>query len=279
MNSDLVEKDIELNLNGNIIRGVFTLPKSFSEATITVHGWAGNRIGPQRMFVHLARKLYQKNIATLRFDLPGRGFSDPLSQKTSLDQMIDSVVAVAEYLKSEYCIEKINIVGICSGGNVALGALPLLKTIKVNAVCISTLPFQTPSTEMKLRKTTEVAKTYLKKALSLNAWKRVIARDIDYSGINKTFTSAMTTGSKEEILLKTSARDIIKELQGDAHKIMFIYGGKDSQSEIAYSYFCKSLGKIITVIIADADHNFYSIRMMNKLQKTIVDYLVDLGCA
>ena len=42
---------------------------------VIVHGWGGCRVGPHRILVEMARSLNARGLATLRFDLSGRGQS------------------------------------------------------------------------------------------------------------------------------------------------------------------------------------------------------------
>ncbi|MHC4871993.1 MAG: alpha/beta hydrolase family protein [Planctomycetota bacterium] len=280
LNSSYTEEDVEINCNGVTLRGIVTLPeKSFSRAVITVHGWAGNRAGPQRMFVILAGKLAEKGLAVLRFDLQGRGYSDPISQETSLDEMISNVKSAADYLANKYQANKIDLVGICSGGNVALGALPLLAEMAGKTAGISVLPFQPPSHEMRFQKTADFLKKYFLKLFSLKTWQRIFKGDINYSGVGKTLQDSMLGDNEKELQLKTSSRDIISELKAFEKEIYLIYGENDPQAEGAEKSFkddlLSSRANLKTKIIEKADHNFYSASAMEKLIAEIIQYLGD----
>ena len=78
------------------LSALFDLPDGdLRGGVVIVHGWGGCRVGPHRILVEAARSLSAMGLATLRFDLSGRGQSegDPLA--TDLDAMIDdATVAV-----------------------------------------------------------------------------------------------------------------------------------------------------------------------------------------
>lgn len=271
----IMEKDVEFDSCGHVLRGVLTSgAESFSNAVITIHGWGGNRSGPQRMFVLLARDLADENTAVLRFDLQGRGVSDPLCKDTSVDEMIANVISSVDFLKSNYGVEKVSLIGICSGGNVALGAASLLKEIVEKVICISTLPFQPPCANLRLNKTAGLFKKYFKKIFDVNNWRRLIKNEINFKGVGDTLSNAALGDSQKELKLKTSSHDIMKELKNYHGEVILLYGADDPQSkgasEILNGQFAKTSVKIRIEFIENADHNFYSAASLDNLQKFIL---------
>jgi pimeloyl-ACP methyl ester carboxylesterase len=89
---------------------------------VTLHGWGGSGAGPHRIFVRLTRALAARGCPGLRFDFGGRGLSDGTAQAVTLDGMIADARAASACLKTHTGCGEIAYVGICSGGNVAIGA-------------------------------------------------------------------------------------------------------------------------------------------------------------
>ena len=105
-----------------LLRGVLNVPDGAAAAVVFAHGWSGYRCGPHRMFVNAARRFAEEGIASLRFDFRGRGDSDGDAAATDLDAMIADLLAAAQFVRAEAGIERVFPLGLCSGGNVVLGA-------------------------------------------------------------------------------------------------------------------------------------------------------------
>ena len=79
-----------------------------------------HRVGPNRLYVDLARAMAALGFAVLRFDLAGLGDSDAALGGTSLAESAVSDVSEAfEYLAETRNATEFLIVGLCSGANYA----------------------------------------------------------------------------------------------------------------------------------------------------------------
>ncbi len=105
--------------------GTFTLPERAAPeyaGTMALLTNAGviPRIGPHRLNVKLARRLAERGIATLRFDLSGLGDSRrSSSRRTTGEQFIFDTRCAMDLAQSQFGAARFFMVGFCSGGDVA----------------------------------------------------------------------------------------------------------------------------------------------------------------
>lgn len=77
-----------------------------------------HRVGPNRLHVGLARSLSAAGFEVLRFDLSGLGDSKPRSDCLSaLDAGLADIQDVIDWLQSKRGVERIVLVGLCSGAD------------------------------------------------------------------------------------------------------------------------------------------------------------------
>src|SRR5206468_782386 len=85
-----------------------------------IPGWSGTRSGPADILTFLADELAGAGFKAVRTDLPGRGDADGEFSACDLDTMI--AAASATLLEQAIAGTPKYLLGMCSGGNVALGA-------------------------------------------------------------------------------------------------------------------------------------------------------------
>jgi len=246
--------------------GILSLPDGDPRAGVTlVHGWSGYRAGPHRMFVHLARALSANGIASVRFDLSGRGDSEGDFEDTTLDIMIEDTLTAAAFLRSEARVRRLALSGICSGGNVALGAASLDKS--VDGLALLSTPLFAPQ-----KKAMGVARgsparalgEYALKAFQPSTWYKLAKGMVDFRAVGRVIASHPEQASE-----KDSSRDIMRELSGYSGKMLFVYGSRDTESEGAPEYYrdFAEANDVDTAfeVIEGADHNFYAAAWQKEL--------------
>ena len=265
-----IEEWVSFQSQGATLVGILTKPPGGAPArwgVAFVHGWGGNRIGPHRIIVKVSRALAARGIASLRFDLRGRGDSPGDPDATTLDMMIDDTCAAVDFLHGRLGEAPVALWGICSGGNVAIGAATLRPEVR-RLVLLSTLPFipQKKAGESVAR-TKKHALGYLAKLFSLATWKRAFTGAVDFAGVRKTlFGHYGKTPQRDH---KDSARDIMnafRDYRGDA---LFVYGGADPEAVDArahYEAFTRERGiPSEFVIIEGSNHDFYSLEWESRI--------------
>ena len=137
------ERVASFAVDGAVLRGTLAVPATpCTTVAVFVHGWSGVRGGPNRLFVHVARALLADGVASLRFDLRGRGESEGEGLEASLETMAADFAAGVEFARRETGCERVLPVGICSGANVVIGTLDRLpKRGVAGLLLLSAYPF------------------------------------------------------------------------------------------------------------------------------------------
>lgn len=274
----VVEEDVDLLRDGLVLRGMLARPQSGNPnaGVVTLHGWAGPRTGPQRLFVTLGRELAAQGLPALRIDLAGRGQSDGETETATLDSMIADASAAIDWFAGRGQ-PHVGLVGICSGGNVAIGAATLRPEAVFGLSCISTLPFAPPTPARTRRKTLQMLGRYARKAARPSTWARLVRGEVDVRGVGGVLADAAGEAPADRSK-KDSARDIMAAFASWRRPVQFVHGGADPEAAPArahYEAFCREHGVPATFrTIEGANHNYYSIPWTTELIETVAAAIV-----
>lgn len=272
----------ELRLEQGLPLTIHHPPGESRGTVLLVPGWSGPRTGPADILVFLAAKLSAAGWTAVRFDLPGRGDAPGEFADCDLDAMIAACCAVRKQSARE---KPAVLLGMCSGGNVSLGAA-CLADAELNpppaprVIALSTLPFQPARTKsFEQQRRWKNIKQYAAKAVSPDTWVRLIKGDINLQRVKKNVTASEKPGGGERNL-KDSARDIEKELNSWSAPALFIWGGGDEEAALSRTHFEKlhaggmgAPGGTQFHTIEGANHNFYSRAWREQLSAKIVEFL------
>ncbi len=121
-----MERYVELSVKRGTLRGMLHVPDSASKSNkvpgvILYHGFTGNRMEPNFVFVRFSRLLLKEGIASVRFDFWGSGESDGEFDKMTLSGEIEDASAILDFFKGEDFIDssRIFLLGLSMGGTVA----------------------------------------------------------------------------------------------------------------------------------------------------------------
>lgn len=274
------EESIHFSRAGNTLYGVMGYPGDEARAgVVLVHGWSGCRTGPHRILVEASRRLNALGFATLRFDLSGRGESEGDPFAVTLDGMIDDTCAALDELESRLGPQPpIGMLGMCSGGNVALGAVTLRPQVRA-AACWSTYPFQSQrSRAQDVRRTGFFLKDYLAKAFRRETWKKLLGGTIDFRMVLRVlfghYRKSQGPGGENP---KDSERDIVGALKNFQGRLLFVFGGRDPEAADArrtFDAFCLENGIPARFHeIEGANHNFYSLEWKRQAIEISAEWL------
>ncbi|NOZ21940.1 MAG: alpha/beta fold hydrolase [Planctomycetes bacterium] len=276
-----MEAPVTFEKEGQKIYGVLHTPDAGRAAcaVVLVHGWTGCRIGPNRILVHVARRLVEEGMAALRFDLCGRGDSEGDFEANDLDGMVADTCAAIDFVKERLAPERIAIWGLCSGGNVAIGAGTLRDDIDLLLPC-STLPFQPEQQKMvaiKVKRTGSFAKEYFKKLFRLETWRKLVCGAIHFGMVRKALFGHMAAPEVDGRNPKDSARDIMADFAGYKGKALFIYGGADPEAGEARKHF-EEFGRekgldLRFHVVEGANHNFSSVEWEKAFADRAMEFL------
>jgi len=251
-------------------------PRDLGAGVVFVHGWSGYCIGPHRMFVNAARRFAAEGYHCLRLDLRGRGDSPGNKEDTDLDAMIDDVLAGSRYLRTNGAPD-VYVLGICSGGNVALGAASLDKSFA------GLILWSTPLFAPHKKKTEELRRTgfflveYFKKLFRRETYAKLFAGKLNFRLILGILIGRRRGNPKRpggQRNPKDSLRDVMTELKGYAGRALFIYGSADDEAAAAprfYRKYCEENAIPAAFhTVEGANHSYYSLEWEREvIDKTL----------
>ena len=273
-----MEDFVHIESGGDRLVGVWTgCEGKFAGVTvITLHGWGGYRIGPHRFAVKLCRALAREGVASLRFDFRGRGDSTGAQSAATLDTMIEDACRAVEFAGKRAPANRIVLWGLCSGGNVAIGAATLKSEVR-DLILLSTLPFiPEKRASEKVARTKEQAGNYFRKLFRASTWKKLFTGAVNFRAVRKALfghwgrsgTVPQQQGQSPfspagERDPKDSARDVMSAFAKFAGRALFIYGGADKEAAGAGAHYAEFASKhgipAAFETIEGSNHDYYSL--------------------
>jgi len=240
------------------------------EAVVFLPGWSGTRYGPQRILWQAAEELAARGFTTARLDFRGRGDATGNAATVTLDNMIEDVIGLVMWLRLQHRVGTVHLVGLCSGGNVALGAASLLHDVG-HVVCWSLLPFMEHKTQATHQGTPRGAMLaqLIQKALRPETWRKLLRGEANVRGAVKMVVKDKE-GDDEEKRRKTSRRDILTDLTRQFRgRLHLLYGSRDPEAAGSQAFFTEWCRRqtiaVDTRVITGAPHNFYTVRWTREV--------------
>ncbi len=282
--------------DGQWLRGNLILPGDGvtprSSAILSLHGYGGLRDGPHNLLTSLLREAARQGFASLRFDLRGRGESDGDPRQTTLATMAEDAIAAARFLKEKSGCEHLVLLGICSGGNLAIACLDRIPNVS-GLFLLSVFPFgEDDDFGQRLNRGFHLWRSYLQKALRPDTWKRLVRGQLNLKLISKILLKPFLekpkiiaeeqpakdgTGTNKETKTQQSSRSPVTNLQLFSGKIEMIYGDTDPDFQRSREYFQRHLDRSpaeATIhVIAGANHNFYSLAWTQEISERFGSFL------
>ncbi len=242
-------------------------------AMILLNTGANHHIGSGRTMVEHARFLAGEGHATLRMDCLGIGDSDwlpegPLAvihheeRAADVSRAIDALEALG--------FDDISAAGVCSGAFLAFRAA--LKDVRVKRLLLVNPQFWLPLSSEQLadarQGTFGSTSTYLAKALSVDAWRRVLEGQVDPGALLSILREIAARGKKAVVSRFSKCSDPRTELESELSALgardcetLLVLGASDSAREIFADHMgvanMASLPKGLEIeIIQGADHVF-----------------------
>lgn len=273
-----MEKPITFENKQQKLYGILHEPEGENKPVglVFLHGWGTYRIGPHRFFVDAAREFAKSGFSCLRFDFRGRGESEGNVSDTTLPDMIDDAHRAVEEMLKQQSISQVILLGLCSGGEVAVGAAA--ENPKVNGVALLSTPLLGRQTAVKddVRKTANYAKTYWQKLFLAESWKKIFSFRVNYKAIFRILFGHYGNAPKQDGDKLSKEAELIKKFCDFKGKSLFIYGENDPEAkgaEKAYRNVCTKHESAVFKIIQGANHNFYSVAWKEEVIKQIGEWL------
>ncbi len=309
---EVTERHVTFLVGQDAIQAILTLPAGTTprQGVIFTHGWSGNRCGPAAIITSLARHLAQQGCASLRFDFRGRGESAGNGLAATLTTMADDLVEACRQFTVLTGMRNHILLGLCSGGNVAIGTLNRLPSAKA-IVMLSVYPFSDGDAFGRdARRTLHFLKVYWLKATRKETWMRLCRGDVNLKQVAKVIlnpllhrqanrrregqaaadtaknaapeTPRTAKAAQNESRLqagKEPPRQFLANLRPELPGLL-VYGAADPDAKAAIDYYGKYIAEKNLPIrieqIPGANHNFSSRNWFRQVAEMTVSFLEQL---
>ena len=174
------ERVVRFGPNQNLV-GILTTPREVRAGVphvVLVNAGIVHRVGPNRVYVDIARALAARGFPVLRFDLSGLGDSASVSTTASLGEAaVADVRAAFEFLKSTREATSFIISGLCLGANYSFLAAFADERVRGVMVLDPTVP-RTPRSRLVHLRRRVLHLATLREVVTLRhpVWRRSLAR-------------------------------------------------------------------------------------------------------
>jgi hypothetical protein len=273
-----MEKHCYLESSGCRLLGVLHEPETELRqplALVYLHGWAGYRIGPHQMFTKMARQAEARGFVSLRFDFRGRGDSEGETQATTLTTMIEDAVQATEYVLQETGLQRVALIGDCSGSEVALGAGPLHSAIQAQVLWSAPIVAGDRSAADRAKQR-DVLRQYAGKLWRRETWAKLFSARLQLGQIARVLSRG-GRGAGEEGAEVDEAIDWLQRFLDFKGERLFIYGENDPTTPAClqhYESLCREAGRDWHHhVVAGANHAFYSLAWEQEVISQTLNWL------
>jgi predicted alpha/beta hydrolase len=279
--------------------GVLTTPAgpalspNGAATVLLLNAGAVHHVGPNRVYVSLARHLARLGHCVLRLDSPGIGDSDPRPGEAEnvvyAPAALRDLQSALEYLRRQRGARDVRVVGLCSGAyhafKGAVARLPLDAALVVNPLTF----FWKEGMSLKYPQHRVAAdmQRYRTKVLSAAAWAKLIAGDVDLPQLGGVLWQRLRANAYLQVrtvaraLGKPLAEDLPTELQGavSAAQLQFVFADGDPGIELLRhgagltQRRMRERGLLTVTTIADADHTFTDLSTRRALVAVLTEAL------
>jgi len=261
---------------------------SRSEAVLFFHGLGGLRSGPHGLLSALGRAASAHGFTTLCFDFSsrGEGEGDGEADGATLPGMAQEALSAAEFLAARDGVERIIVVGICSGGNIAIGTMDRLPRL-AGLFLLSVYPFSDgDSFERDTRRTASFLRVYWRKLSLWETWGKFFRGQIMWSGIHRTLFGHVGKSADDDLRARGTRGD--GEVTSPRENLVnfpvptqLTYGDADPDYEASRSYYADFAGEhdlpVEISVVSGAPHNYCSALWKDALCADLLAFLAKVS--
>lgn len=256
-------------------------------AVLMLNAGSVHAIGPNRLWVRLARRWAARGMRVLRVDITGIG--DSAARPDAIDNVVYSphamrdVAAALTHLRAREGATACHVMGLCSGAYHAFKAattgLEVDSALMINPLTYFWAP-GTPLTDIKDYEVISLGSRYGALLLTSDPWRRLVRGELDLRVIGAVAWRALARGVS--LPLRALARglhlplknDLARELRRAAEAgipLRFVFAANApghallaQQSGGALSVALRR-GEVSVTFVADADHTFTAAEARDRL--------------
>jgi pimeloyl-ACP methyl ester carboxylesterase len=268
--------------------GIVTEPNPDSKnccfpAIILLNAGLLHRIGPNRLYVKIARQMASAGFIVLRFDFSGIGDSGTSTDGLPFDRSaISETQEAMSHLSSARDIERFILIGVCSGANVAFKAAccdhRVVGTIGINGSYYDSITIEGLSQHIK---SSIQGRYYYKHLLDYKSWWRIMTGKSNLSSIIRFLLRKVRNllFRKENIPVKTDPLIEWNSLAKQQVDMLLVYSEGSVALDTYRLLLAKHLsgleasGKLRIEIVEYTDHVFTLLWSQNTILDTIDQWI------
>jgi len=251
----VIEKALHLQPEGRIF-GVLTYPKTLPRAQrspdrgiLLLNAGGTHHVGPNRMYVTLARRWASSGHAVLRLDLSGIGDSAPHPDEAENTiysaSAAGDIALAARYMREHVGTAKCYAIGLCSGAyhalKAAVGGVPLDSIVMINPLTFFWKEGMSLDGPLPQERVISEAQRYQKTVLRRDSWLKLVRGQVNVLRIahilgRRAFSIVAQLGRDLARLMALPLPDDLgRELQTIAHgqtRMHFVFAAEDPGIEL-----------------------------------------------
>jgi hypothetical protein len=225
------------------------------------------------MFVKTARRLAKQGYNCLRFDFGGRGESDLVPGGATIKTMISDVASAKGFLTTQGGMQKTVLLGICSGGKVAIAAAADNSDVDGLVLWSAEALGDLRSRSTDRYKSLYNLKQYSKKLLSWKTWRKLLSGGVNTQLVGKALLQHEAPSEEE----RKEETEILKRFESYQGKMLFVYGSNDPDTRLAaeaYGTFAaRAQMRKEFHEIEGANHSFYGLHWEREVMDITEEWL------
>ncbi len=265
-------------------------------AVVLLNVGANSHVGPNRMWVTLARQLAALGFPVLRLDTEGLGDSAhgpaPARQQLYRAEAVVDVRAALSFLEARTGASQSTLIGLCSGAYTAsLTAAEDPRVAGQILINSQTLDWKEgDSLEVLMRQSYKPTTTYVSSLHDPAVWKRVLHSQVDVKGIARAVGQrlAVRGGAALRSLLsallcrtpaETPAGRRLRAAAGRGVDTLFLFAAEDAGLELTLLHLGTTARRLPRLpgthltVISGADHTFTSQSAREEMLSQIIRHL------
>jgi hypothetical protein len=261
--------------------GVCTRPEDGGNrrtpAIVFLNAGLVHRVGPNRLYVRLAREAARQGLTSLRFDLSGVGDSLPRTDGLPVRAAaLRDVQDAFEFLSTSMALSSFILIGLCSGADLAYRVAVADKRV-VGVILIDGLPYRTVRSRANdglLRVARAVANGKWRRLLSKNGpvWRNLTRLIRGQRTATSGHAGATPSPPGRDIPPRGEAASALREMVTRGVKLLVIYTemrGYNYRRQFAHLFPQVPRGSVQVEYLKGSDHTFDLVASQDCLARVV----------
>jgi hypothetical protein len=285
--------------DGNRLFGILTEgvePSGGRPAIVFLNAGANHRVGPNRLYVSLARNFAARGYPAFRFDVGGLGDGGPASGMTenqvySKDSVAD-VRAAMTFLTSIRGVQRFVLVGICSGGFLAFHTTAEDARV-AGQIVINPQTFEWKPGDplgVSVRKSYKSTRYYLQALWRPSVWTLAVRGRLDVRGVAGSLRNRSVARAAVRLrgLLarwrglpepRTEVEEVFRAVSDRGARSLLVFSSNDGGLDMIEQHLgsgassMQEYSNFKLEIVDGADHTFTQTDAQDRLNTLIADFV------